>query len=259
MTSESMLSEKSLKNYKGHRIFAIDGTELELANSNELTDYFGKARSTTSPRAKASVLCDVINGSIIHAEIASSHSAERDLAIKHLEYFKKHITRNDIVIFDRGYPSKKLIGYSIKNNITFLMRVSKSFNFEIDNTNEKDFDIYLENDRVRLEIRVIKLVLETGEIETLITNIDRRVFKQDAFMELYFLRWGIETRYDVIKNKLQIEDFSGKTVVSVLQDFYATMYLCNICHKFQKVVQQDFLRILESFTSRLKRKKLQNT
>ena len=43
--------------------------------------------------------------------------------------------------------------------------------------------------------------------------------------ELYFKRWGIETAYDTLKSKLQLENFSGKTEVSVLQDFYATVYL----------------------------------
>jgi len=38
----------------------------------------------------------------------------------------------------------------------------------------------------------------------------------------------VETAYDTIKSKLQLESFSGKTVVSVLQDFYATMYLANM-------------------------------
>lgn len=42
------------------------------------------------------------------------------------------------------------------------------------------------------------------------------------------MRWGVETKYNTIKNKLQIEDFSGKTIISVQQDFYATMYLSNM-------------------------------
>ena len=46
--------------------------------------------------------------------------------------------------------------------------------------------------------------------------------------DLYFERWKVETAYDLIKSKLQLENFSGKTKVSVSQDFYATMYLANI-------------------------------
>ena len=47
----------------------------------------------------------------------------------------------------------------------------------------------------------------------------------DQAAQLYFKRWGIETAYDTLKSKFQLENFSGKTEVSVLQDFYATIYL----------------------------------
>jgi hypothetical protein len=42
------------------------------------------------------------------------------------------------------------------------------------------------------------------------------------------LKHDIETRYDIVKIKLQLENFTGKTVLSVLQDFYASMYLSNM-------------------------------
>lgn len=47
-------------------------------------------------------------------------------------------------------------------------------------------------------------------------------------MSLYFKRWPIETKYNILKNKLEIENFSGRTLISVQQDFYATMYHSNL-------------------------------
>lgn len=47
-------------------------------------------------------------------------------------------------------------------------------------------------------------------------------------MSLYFKRWPIETKYNTMKNKLEIENFSGRTLISVQQDFYATMYISNL-------------------------------
>ncbi|WP_139339560.1 transposase [Bacillus dakarensis] len=49
-----------------------------------------------------------------------------------------------------------------------------------------------------------------------------------SFKSLYFKRWGIETKYDELKSKLQIQKFTGDTPVSVEQDFYASMFLSNI-------------------------------
>jgi hypothetical protein len=77
-------------------------------------------------------------------------------------------------------------------------------------------------------VRVIKLTLPNGGAETLITNLGRKAFKISEFQELYHLRWGVETKYNTLKNKLDIENFSGKTVGTMLQDFYATLFLSNI-------------------------------
>ena len=72
------------------------------------------------------------------------------------------------------------------------------------------------------------MLLSSGETEILITNLGRKAFKTADFKDLYHLRWGVETKYNTLKNKLDIEDFSGKTLVTVQQDFYATLFLSNI-------------------------------
>jgi hypothetical protein len=38
--------------------------------------------------------------------------------------------------------------------------------------------------------------------------------------ELYHLRWGIETFLGVLKERLKIENFTGKTVIAIKQDFF---------------------------------------
>ena len=42
------------------------------------------------------------------------------------------------------------------------------------------------------------------------------------------MRWGIEIKYDELKNRLQIENFTGTTKIAIEQDFYATIYLSNM-------------------------------
>jgi len=50
----------------------------------------------------------------------------------------------------------------------------------------------------------------------------------EQFKDLYFMRWGVETNISLQKNILQLESFSGLTVQSVLQDFYATVIMVNL-------------------------------
>lgn len=221
---ETILENDGIGRYKGYRIFAIDGTELQLPISNEIASRFPQARGTFSPRARASILCDVITGFSVHCNIETIKLGERDLAMEHLRYFESLKQTKDLIIFDRGYPSKALIKYLDDNGFKYLMRLQKSFNAQIDNTNKSDFYVTIYDGN----IRVIKLVLSSGETEVLITNLGRKAFKKSEFQELYNLRWGVETKYNTLKNKLEIESFSGKTIVTVLQDFYATLYLSNI-------------------------------
>lgn len=224
MTSETAMQSGVIRRFKGHRIFAIDGTELQLPKAEEIAKWFTQNNGSTSPRARVSALCDVLSGYIIHANIEDTAVAERTLALDNLEYYKAFHKAKDIIIFDRGYPSKNIIQYLTVNNMRFVARMQKNFNKDIDNTNEQDFCVNIAD----CKVRIIKLALDNGEIEVLATNLSKGLFKHSEFKELYSLRWGIETKYNTLKNKLDIETFSGKTVVSILQDFYATLYLSNL-------------------------------
>ena len=224
LTGQSIIEADTFGRYKGYRAFAVDATELQLPKSEEISCKFQQTRGSFSPHARASVLCDVITGFTVHACIDTTKTGERDLAMEHLHYFESYRQTKDLIIFDRGYPSKKLIEYLDNNGFKYLMRLQKSFSAEIDNSSKKDFYVRINS----CNVRVIKLILPTGEIETLITNLGRRAFRQADFKALYRLRWGIETKYNTLKNKLDIESFSGKTIITVLQDFFATMFLLNI-------------------------------
>lgn len=224
MTGTKALEMDAFGRYKGYRVFAIDGTELQLPKNKEIEQKFQSKMNSFTPRARASVLCDVITSLTVHAYIETTNIGERVLAMEHLKYFKAHKQAKDLIVFDRGYPSKEMVQYLDENGFKYLMRVQKGFNKEIDTSVNCDFYTKIAD----CNVRVIKLTLPNGEPETLITNLGRKVFLTSDFQELYYLRWGIETKYNTLKNKLDIESFSGKTLVTLLQDFYATLFLSNI-------------------------------
>ena len=71
-----------------------------------------------------------------------------------------------------------------------------------------------------------------------ITNITEKEFKAEDFKTLYFYRWGIETVYDTLKNKLLAERFSGKSTVAVLQEYYAMMFILNCIAAMSATVER---------------------
>ena len=87
--------------------------------------------------------------------------------------------------------------------------------------------IEISRDDVTYKVRVLKIKLSTGETETLLTSLNQKTLPIAKAGELYFKRWGIETSYDLLKSKLQLENFSGKSVIAVKQDFYASVFLAS--------------------------------
>ena len=61
---------------------------------------------------------------------------------------------------------------------------------------------------------------------------DQQKFKYDSFKDLYHDRWPIEEDYKVMKCRIEIENFSGKSVLSVYQDFHAKVFSKNIIAAF---------------------------
>ena len=79
-----------------------------------------------------------------------------------------------------------------------------------------------------MKIRFVQVILDNGTVEVLATNVlDKNRLKTSDFKELYALRWGIETYFDLIKNRLGLENFTGQTALAVKQDFFATIFLTN--------------------------------
>lgn len=60
----------------------------------------------------------------------------------------------------------------------------------------------------------------------LITNIED--FTYDDIIKLYASRWGIETAYFSLKQKLQIEKFTSSIPTLIEQDFFSSVLAYNI-------------------------------
>jgi len=80
-----------------------------------------------------------------------------------------------------------------------------------------------------LTLRLIRVELDSGEVEVLITSLtDRQTYTLDLFAELYHLRWPVEEDYKTMKCRMEVEAFTGKSVLSVYQDFHAQVFFKNL-------------------------------
>jgi hypothetical protein len=217
--------EYEINQWNEWKVLAIDGTAIALPNTKELRDIFGvsgiKADSAT---ARGSILYDVLNDRIMDAAIGKYSRSEREFAKDHIAQLANICEpEHTIIIFDRGYPSLDLIHCLHQAGLYFLMRVRKKWNLAVDSANQPDSLVKLDEETI---VRVVKFHLSSGDQETLITNLFD--LSAEAFPTLYFYRWPVEAKFDVVKNKLELENFSGRTENAVLQDFWTCMLLANI-------------------------------
>ena len=77
-------------------------------------------------------------------------------------------------------------------------------------------------------LRCVKLTLSSGEEEILLTSLENTEFTTEEIAHLYKLRWEIETVYNALKHKINIENFSGYKPIILEQDFYACIHLWNL-------------------------------
>ena len=115
-------NEADIKTFQGKNILAVDGSDITLPDTSLLRELFGESKNqseTSVCKARISVLYDVLNKLVLDANIGNLSIGERELATSHFEYIKP----NDLVIYDRGYPSYDFIYQHINLKCDYLFRV----------------------------------------------------------------------------------------------------------------------------------------
>jgi hypothetical protein len=137
-------------------------------------------------------------------------------------------SKDTILLFDRGYTSYEMFNQINDFGYSFVIRTSKSCT-QVSNTNSLDSTIqYKVKNRQSTTLRAIKILLPNAEFEYLATNIFDESFYIQDFKELYFLRWGVESKFKELKNQFQLENFTARKPIAVKQDFFITVLYSNL-------------------------------
>lgn len=238
---------------KGYLILAVDGSSVNVPNTVQNVELYGNAsHKNAKPQAQLGISClfDVLNKMIIDCTINKWKFSERNQALLHIDKCNS-ITgeKPRIVIFDRGYPSGEFFIDLMERNESFLIRIGATV-FKKEQlamtTDDEYVNIMFDKSRLSphkgtqtadklaktgsIQLRFVRFELDNGSMEYLATNLPMEEFNTSEIVYLYRLRWEIETAYDVLKNKLFIENFTGTKPIMIEQDIYATVYLCNVMH-----------------------------
>jgi len=242
--------EHPIQRWRGHRLFGIDSSLLRLPDSEELGKEFGwkeasnqnGATGTRYPEARLSVLYDLLNQLGHDTRLEPSTTGEVALAIQQLE----HLQPADVAINDRGFSGYIYFASILGRGAHFIGRCSSgSFlaaqeMFRLNRANQsKVVWLFAPSEQkgqcrrlglaLKMKVRFVSVRLPTGELEVLATSLlDEELYPTVEFLNVYHWRWGHETFYLMLKGRMELENFSGRTVEAVRQDVQGAVLLANL-------------------------------
>ena len=250
--NRNFYAESGFSTFQGYLVLASDGSGINIPTTRETLEEFGtSSRKGTKPQASIGLGClyDVMNRMILESDCCKCKFDEMRLAEEQIDRVRETIGASQpfLVVMDRGYPSTAAFIRMMEKGILVLVRLKSSdYKKEQSALSGPDgwVDILLDKSRInhykgtdigqRMEelgsvtLRMVKVSLQEEREEILITNLPSETFDRFQIAELYQMRWGIETAYETLKDRLQIENFTGTKPVLLLQDIYSTIYISNL-------------------------------
>ena len=102
-----------------------------------------------------------------------------------------------------------------------------------------EFYDVMEETKEDIQVRIVKINNKEGEEIILVTNLEKDQFDYDAMIELYKLRWEIETSYHLLKESLKIETITSSFKTIIEQDIYSQMLAFNLINAFANDAQKE--------------------
>ena len=247
---ETMYGDGDYQRFWGFRIVAVDGSKIALPDTDDVRAEFGAIAYSGGktaeiegerPYALASVLYDVLNRVALDAVLGKAVAYEVDLAVDQLA----HTRPGDLVLMDRNYPSYRMLAEFARHRREYAVRCSAasfaqarrmlkgegpdSLIATLTPCAGQAAEVKALGLAASIRVRFVRVLLVTGEFEVLVTSLlDEAKYPTAGFLELYGLRWGVETFYGLIKTRLELENFTGTGAEAVRQDFHATVYLSGL-------------------------------
>ena len=261
----------------GFHLFAIDGSDLNVPadkkDCSTLIPYNSKNGGYHQMHVNA--LFDLLENRFADAVIQPRKQIrEVDAACSLVD--RNDTPGKCLFIFDRGYESLNLMAHVCERGSYFLIRAKDvhsqvspfrllplpdqeefdssvrfvcTRNWKLKKENpvlykcfqkKQRFDFIPPDDKTgtyELCFRLVKLKLDNGTTEFLITNLPQKKFPPSAIKKLYNLRWGVEVSFLLLKYRTSLSFLHSIKREYIIQEIFAKLILFNLvsliisCHE----------------------------
>jgi hypothetical protein len=253
----------------GLRVMAIDGTVIDVPDSQANARVFGypgsrKGTRAAFPKVRVVLLIEAGTHLITNALMCPYRIGERVRALKLL----RSVNESMLLMWDRGFHSYRMVNATLTQGCQYLGRVPANVKFPA----HKDLDdgsylSWINPDRksqkkgsTKIQVRVIKYTIEMdGELKTyrLVTSLmDLALFPALFLAEQYHQRWEIENTIDELKThllgrKTPIRSLKPREVVQEIYGWLLGHYAIRSL-MFQAAQQGNISPLRLGFTGTLK-------
>ena len=217
--------------WKGHTVRAIDGSQLTLPHSKAILSEFSLPTSVNNnagfyPRSRLLTAVNVHTLQPTHAKIDSIHMGERTQCKDLIKEFEV----GDVLLLDRGFESNDLWSEIDRQKQFFVSRVQvklKSNGFAKILISKKSKDLVILHRGLKLRIILDKH--KDGLLFIIVTNLlDQKKYTRNQILELYKLRWAIETQFKRLKQNLNIQNFHSRSTNGIKQEIFAGLLMLSL-------------------------------
>jgi hypothetical protein len=217
--------------WKGHHVYAVDGSTFTLPHSKEIKagfpDIGAKATKTHYPKARVVLATHVLSGVPKSLRVDDQYIGEREL----FQAMLCDIEDDSILLLDRGFDGIASLNRIIESKKLFLCRLRADFAaskevYGFAQSKRKETTVTLKNKhKETITVRLLKYKKDRhGKSIVLATNLfEKNTFTRTDLWTLYSRRWDIETSYYRVKKLFNIENFHAKNLNGVLQEIWANL------------------------------------
>jgi hypothetical protein len=256
------------KKYKGYRLLACDGSDLNIARNPTDTETYFQTLPTDKGfnQLHLNALYDLCNRRYTDAVIQPSRKENESSAMTQM-VDRYNGEKKTIFIADRGYETYNIFAHVQEKGMYYLIRVkdggggSMVGSFKLPVKKEFDHDMHLSLTRRQtkevkanptqykflpkaspfdyldlhkenfytMDFRVVRFAITEDSYECIITNLPHKEFPVKEIKKIYAMRWGIETSFRELKYAIGLSCFHSKKVDYIMQEIYARLILYNYC------------------------------
>lgn len=243
----ALAHQKAAHVYRGLRAVLIDGTTVRTTNTPALDNAFGRsrnaARKSRSPLMRLVLLVCAGCGAVLHVTSGAYAVSEHALFMNLLTLFKPDM----LLIADHGFASFMLLSLARQRQAHFLVRVSsrmlktsqRTLGYRDDvrdwrrpSPSQTVFAHRLGELPESMKVRVIERAIRRAGYRTWTLRIatsllDPVAYPADDLIDLYLMRWRIETGLRTLKTHGHMARLTGKTPDVARKEVYCAVLAHN--------------------------------